>query len=225
MARQVARKVAQVSVFNIFSGFFCKTTTSRDQIQGFSLPSVERKQPSPLRQRQRERRKAISVWAKHQLRDRVHLCYLMNRFRDTFTASGQLQTQAVNVVLDRNFRKFWSNGSRPPTHPKSLPVKTGLGSLRHSLASCHATRLTVTLFRSDTPKPHLFVTALQSGLGPVQTNPDNKLCCFKNVWCEQGLTGHRICLGGQVNVTLPPVPLSVFGTYERRISFISRRDS
>ena len=161
MARQVARKVAQVSVFNIFSGFFCKTTTSRDQIQGFSLSSMERKQPSPLRQRHRERRKAISVWAKRQLRDRVHLCYLMNRFRDTFTASGQLQTQAVNVVLDRNFRKFWSNGSRPPTHPKSLPVKTGLGSLRHSLASCHATRLTVTLFRSDTPKPHLFVTALQ----------------------------------------------------------------
>lgn len=60
MARQVARKVAQVSVFNIFSGFFCKTPTSRDQIQGFSLSSMERKQPSPLRQRHRERRKAIA---------------------------------------------------------------------------------------------------------------------------------------------------------------------
>ena len=71
-----------------------------------------------------------------------------------------------------------------------LPVKTVLRSLRHSLATCHAIRLTVTPFCSDTPKPYLFTPALQSSLGPVQTNPGNKLCGFKNVWCEQGLTGH-----------------------------------
>ena len=35
----------------------------------------------------------------------------------------------------------------------------------------------------------------------------------------------NICLGGPVVVTLLPVPLSVFSTYERRISFISRRYS
>ena len=34
-----------------------------------------------------------------------------------------------------------------------------------------------------------------------------------------------ICLGGSVVVTLLPVPLAVFGTYERRVSFISRRCS
>ena len=81
------------------------------------------------------------------------------------------------------------------------------------------------LFCSDTPKPHFFTTALQSGLGPVKMNPGNKLRGFKSVWCKQGLTGDRICLGGPVVVTLSPVPLSVFGTYERRISFISGRYS
>ena len=52
-------------------------------------------------------------------------------------------------------------------------------------------------------EPHLFTTALQSGLGPVQMNPGNKLLGFKSVWCEPGLTGHRICLGRPVVITCP----------------------
>ena len=49
-----------------------------------------------------------------------------------------------------------SSLSLPQSHFKSLPVspvKTGLRSLRHFLATCHATRLTLTLFRS-TPENH-----------------------------------------------------------------------
>ena len=94
---------------------------------------------------------------------------------DQFFRNFSDWTKPIHWVLDRNFRKFWSNGSRPQSHPKSLSVlwvKTGLGSLRPSLGTGHATRLTVTLFRSDTPKPRLFATALQSGLGPIQTNPN-----------------------------------------------------
>ena len=46
--------------------------------------------------------------------------------------------------------------SLPQSNSKSfpvLPVKTGLRSLSHFLATCHATRLTLTLFRS-TPENH-----------------------------------------------------------------------
>lgn len=162
-----------------------------------------------------------STFCSHEISESVHLS---RRFYNKGNSHKMklFNTSPVLVSLLFSFLCF------SQSHPKSLPVlpvKTGLRSLRHSLATCHATRLAVTFFRSDTPKPHLFTTALRSGLGPVQMNPGNKLRGFKNVWCKQGLTGHRICLGGPVVVTLSPVPLLVFGTYERRISFISRRYS
>ena len=107
------------------------------------------------------------------------------------------------------------------SHPKSLPV-CELTSLsrhmsRHTLNSnAFSLRHTETAF---------FYNRSPEWSGSRQNESWNKLRGFKSVWCKQGLTGDRICLGGPVVVTLSPVPLSVFGTYERRISFISGRYS
>ena len=74
--------------------------------------------------------------------------------------------------ISGNFGRMDRALSLIPSLYRFCGLKPVLGSLRPSLGTGHVTRLTVTLFRSDTPKPRLFATALQSGLGPIQTNPN-----------------------------------------------------
>ena len=93
--------------------------------------------------------------------------------------------------------------------------------------SCHMSRHTLNshAFSLRHTETAFFYNRSPEWSGSRQNESWNKLRGFKSVWCKQGLTGDRICLGGPVVVTLSPVPLSVFGTYERRISFISGRYS
>ena len=161
-----------------------------------------------------------STFRPHETSESVHLS---RRFYSKGNSHKikRFNTYPVLVSLLFSFLCF------SQSHPKSLPVlpvKTGLRSLRHSLATCHATLLTVMLFRSDTPKPHFFTTALQSGLGPVKMNPGNKLRGFKSVWCKQGLTGHRICLGGPVVVTnfVPCSSFSVRNLWKTNLLYLRK---
>lgn len=113
------------------------------------------------------------------------------------------------------------------SHPKFLPVLPVKTGLRAYALSRHMSRHTLNShdFSLRHTETALFYNRSPEWSGSRQNESWNKLRGFKSVWCKQGLTGHRICLGGPVVVTLSPVPLSVFGTYERRISFISGRYS
>ena len=113
------------------------------------------------------------------------------------------------------------------SHPKFLPVLPVKTGLRAYALSRHMSRHTLNshAFSLRHTETALFYNRSPEWSGSRQNESWNKLRGFKSVWCKQGLTGHRICLGGPVVVTLSPVPLSVFGTYERRISFISGRYS